>query len=104
MEENIGHLSNYYNKCVFNVLIKKGNIEIYIICCNYFQYLVILRNLSIHTYSCLHQCLYDNLLLSFFRDLATLFSNTFKVKGKFHQEYKLYQIDLKKSVDSLRVA
>lgn len=32
----------------------------------------------------------------FFRDLATLFSNTFKVKGKFHQEYKLYQIDKKK--------
>lgn len=36
------------------------------------------------------------MLLSFFRDLATLFSNTFKVKGKFHQEYKLYQIDKKK--------
>lgn len=36
------------------------------------------------------------MLLSFFFDLATLFSNTFKVKGKFHQEYKLYQIDKKK--------
>lgn len=48
--------------------------------------------------------LYDGLLLLFFRDLATLFSNTFKVKGKFHQEYKLYQIDKKKSVVSLHVA